>query len=539
MNDNTNKRSMNDSYEPTKDLRELLQKKGPEGVRKALESVEEWSADSGDENAGMEGVLPTVELPRPGRTLAVFAEEVGLHCGKGNVFSRLGRAVRLSEKGEIESLEPQHFRTWVEKWISLVKVRKDGDVRVEVPASMDIETSRAVVCSSQFVNGLRVINGVYASRLPVRRDSGRIELLRGGFDNERKVYTLDSAIGYREEMSLAEARQFMDGLLEEFPFSGERSIAVMIASMLTVFGALLLPEGSPFPCFVYQGNAEGSGKTTLALLACLIHGIAPVQPAPTSETEWAKCLLALALKGDPVAVFDNLRGHLSSGSLEAFITATVYTGRKLGASALVTAPANSVVMITANRLTVTPDMRRRALFVELFMKELHSEKRVFKRKLDPPAMLGLQPDLLAALWAVVKNWDDMGRPPASSINSSFPAWSEIVGGIVEAAGYACPTTKAELSDGGDTDTRDIEKLAEMMDADCRYKFPELVKLCGDSDLFERFTLDVDPLGAALTNRAKSGFAKVLKQFDQRVVAPGKTWVISGKGHKRHYAVVSA
>jgi hypothetical protein len=65
--------------------------------------------------------------------------------------------------------------------------------------------------------------------------------------------------------------------------------------------------------------------------------------------------------------------------------------------------AGAVVLLTGNQLTVSPDMRRRALMIELFMQELRAEDRQFRRILDETAMLEMQPRLLAALWALVRS----------------------------------------------------------------------------------------------------------------------------------------
>jgi hypothetical protein len=239
------------------------------------------------------------------------------------------------------------------------------------------------------------------------------------------------------------------------------------------------------------------------------------------------------MSGQRLAILDNVRGHLNSPSLEAYLSATHYGDRILGISKEFEGEADAVILITGNRLSLTPDMRRRSIFVELFMSELRAEDRTFKRRLDPPAILEMQGRLLAALWSLVKGWDEAGRPKGSHGNASFPRWADTIGGIVEAAGYASPATAPDLEDGGDSDTRDIAKLGEAMDPDERMKFAEVVDLCAELGLFERFTSDQDDDGT-LSRRAKRGFANVLKTYHGRTVAAGRMFKIDGKGHSRRY-----
>ena len=361
-----------------------------------------------------------------------------------------------------------------------------------------------------------------------------LELLPHGFDSESLTLTDPNGCRYALDLDPDAGCSIIEDTLAEFPFPDARSKAAAIAAMLTVFAGGILPDGSTAPCFVYLANAEGSGKTTLATLAGIPYGALAAKPAPTSEAEWAKRLLALVMSGQRLVILDNLRGHLNSPSLEAYLTATHYGDRILGVSKEFEGEADAVILITGNRLSLTPDMRRRSIFIELFMSELRAEDRSFKRRLDSPAIMDIQPDLLAALWALVRKWDEAGRPGTARINASFPRWSEIIGGIVECAGFECPTAPAEIEDGGDTDTRDIAALGDAMETGERLTFAELAEKCTELGLFERFTGDRD--GEELSRKAKSAFPKALKPYSGRTIAPGKTFVVDGKGHSRRYEV---
>src|SRR5207244_12582571 len=107
---------------------------------------------------------------------------------------------------------------------------------------------------------------------------------------------------------------------------------------------------------------------------------------------------------------------------------------------------------------------RRSLFVELFMKEERAEDRKFQRILDDAALLSARSDILGALLALVREWDVAGRPKPSRTHSSFPRWAEIIGGIVEFAGYGCPLETAEIQSATDIDGADMRELVKLMDS---------------------------------------------------------------------------
>ncbi|MEI6656630.1 MAG: BT4734/BF3469 family protein, partial [Verrucomicrobiota bacterium] len=480
---------------------------------------------------------PAIELPCPGRPLSDFAGHVGRLLAGAGVYSRSGLAftVDLATK-QLVAVDPQWLRTWAEGEVSLFKQAKTAaGLSLTLRHSMSLDVARALVVSPQFLAPLPEIKRFAPVRMPVMRADGRIELLPVGFDAETLTLTDPNGCEYHTGFAPGDGAKAIRGALAEFPFADERSRAAAVAAMLTIYAGGLLPTASTNPAFIYLANAEGSGKTTLAQLAGIPYGVCEAESKPASEEEWQKALLALVMGGGRLLLLDNLKGHLNSPSFEAYLTATKFSGRILGVNKKFSGDADAVVLLTGNRLTVSPDLRRRCIFVELFMQELRAEDRVFKRRLDAPAILELQPAILAALWCMVRGWDAAGRPPASKINSSVPRWSETIAGIVEWAGFACPSVPAELEDGGDTDTRDIAKLGAEMQPGIEMKFADLCALCESAGLFERFTDNVTADGPDGL-KARREMSVTLKSFGGRMIAPGRRFTIEGKGHQRRYVI---
>src|SRR5207248_2440723 len=101
--------------------------------------------------------------------------------------------------------------------------------------------------------------------------------------------------------------------------------------------------------------------------------------------------------------------HIDSPPLEAFVTSTMWSGRILGVSKSFCGENNVTVFISGNSCTYSSDLRRRALVAELFMKEERAEDRKFAQTLDDRTLLDSRPIILAALWALVREWDVAGR----------------------------------------------------------------------------------------------------------------------------------
>jgi hypothetical protein len=296
--------------------------------------------------------------------------------------------------------------------------------------------------------------------------------------------------------------------------------------MMTIFGRGLLPHDALRPCFVYLANCEGAGKTLLVKTAVVpVLGQAPVGIVPKDEDELRKAIAATVREARSVLFLDNVKGHLSSEALESLLSAQTFSGRVLGVSETFTAPNLATVFVTGNGCTVSPDLRRRSLFCELFIEAERPEDRKFTRMLEVGELLQERERILSALWSLVQSWDLAGRPGPSKTSSSFPHWAAIVGGIVEHSGFGCPLDAPNIT-AGDVDGRDMHKLAELMVG--QLTFDELVGISREHGLFSSIVSD-----EALDRRDKSRLGRLFSRFDRRLLGKHR-FVITGAGHGRRY-----
>jgi hypothetical protein len=274
---------------------------------------------------------------------------------------------------------------------------------------------------------------------------------------------------------------------------------------MTPFCFQLFPEKAKRPGFAASANAEGAGKTLLLSIGMVGKlGYVPVGTAPDQEEEMRKVLDAAVHFGVPILFFDNLKGHLSSGQLEGFITASKRQYRLLGTTNSYEAENISTVYVTANFATYSSDLRRRLLSVELILEQARAEERVIENYLDEERLIAMRPELLSIFWAFVKEWDKNGQPAGSASIPSFEDWARIVGGIIENAGFISPCQLASMRTGGDTDTRDMEKLVQEMNPSGQYRFTDLVSFARDHHLFSRLI----PEGGSMERKQSSTLGRL-------------------------------
>jgi hypothetical protein len=494
------------------------------------------SAATRDElNAALDDPRPKVRLSGDNWLLSETAATLSRHLADKSLFVRNGEIV-LFDGNELRSVGPQTFRTLVEKHVVCYRHRTFNNASYEINVTMRDDEARGIIASPQFSEGLRSLNRLNLSRLPVLRDDGTLELLPYGYDPASKTLTLTSTT-YSEDMPLAVAIETVNDLLSEFCFAdGERSKAVAIAALIGLYTAQLLPEGTLRPCFIVTKNAEGAGASTLVSCAVVpVTGRLATSVKSDNDEETRKALSTAVREARVVMLFDNQKSRLSSAALEAFISSTTWSDRLLGVNQTFTGPNIATVFVTANGCTVSPDMRRRSLVIELHLEAERAEDRKFRRPLEMPTLLALRPNILAACWALVRNWHAQGRPSPSRSHSAFPTWAQVIGGIVQAAGFACPLDTANVAVAADEDGEAMRRLVEVMQSGRPYTFAEIAQLCQSNGCWDGL---VGEAGAELKNGGRVLLAHLLSRFADRLVKHCR-FLIEGKGHKRRYRIEPA
>jgi hypothetical protein len=498
------------------------------------------------EDAAYDGIKPLettkdgrilVHLACDNRLLSEFALDLGRALAETELYNRNSLPFVVNPANRILKLmTPESFRTWSEQHAVCFQWKSpDEGPPQRVKKTMSVTEAATVLTSGQFLNQLRPIRKLNQVQLPFLRKSGAIELLPVGFDAESQTYTFETMLDYQQSMSLPEAKTVIDSLFSEFCFPDDngRSLAVAVAGIMTLYAHGLLPQTALVPCFIVMANAEGAGKTLLVkVLVVPVYGNFIAGTKPTNEEELRKFLTAAVMEARPYVCFDNVKEHLDSGSLEAFLTTSIWSDRILGSSKNFSGEKNTVVFATGNACTVSPDMRRRSLFVQLFMKEERAEARQFKRPLDVPYLLERRSEILNALWVMVHSWNTAGRPAASKTHSSFPEWAKTIAAIVEHAGYTSPVATPDIDCTADRDGADIRKLVDGLKADSpsqTFTFTELVVYARQAGAFE----SIIGTEGELDRKQNTIFGRALKRYDHRFVGDF-VFIVDGQGHSRKY-----
>ena len=494
--------------------------------------------------------------------ISTMAREIGGILAQNGVFVRQRTAMTISPEGRLVEMSARRFRTYCEDHLVTFKWEMPKpNVFEKKPQTITVEAAATILESDQFVSRQRELLRVATVRQPVRRRDGRIELLPYGYDPESQTLTQNSGIEFALDMPLDEARTVLRELLKEFPFGDRkdngqsRNEAIVIAGMLAMFAAALLRPTARRLNFMFSSNSVGSGKTLLSQMAIITTlGTCDVQPLPENQEDWRKILDTESLAGSSYILFDDCNGFLKSPTLNAFLTAATWTGRKMNTQQKFAVPKLATVFLTGNNLEVTPDVARRFLHCRMLTDEADPQARKIEKVfsdewLEKPEV---RSQLLACLWSIVRSWDEAGRPGPNRIVRGYEPWCAVYGGMVQHAGFGDPMEPLPVEESGNSELADmmalVAQLAKGVDDDQEFSFQDVVEAAVEVNAFtwllegkeERDGKD-GPKRFVLTARANSKFGRLLaeqyggKKFrlpSGRVVRWGQT----GKNRQRLYTL---
>ena len=419
----------------------------------------------GGATAPRAGQQPRIQIPGRNRSISDFATELAQHVKYAEPYFTEGKMFARNENsGRYEEMTPAKFVTWIEEHVVCVEGQVNEDGEGGTARSINASIAQAVMASEQFRGSLPRVRQFHVVREPVFDKQGGLRLLPTGYDEQTGTLTLRGSLQYPLDMSLETARNTLNTLMSEFPFvNPEQGRAMQVAAMLTAYGMGLLSGTCVIPIFLYNSNDVGAGKGLLVSLA-----LAPVEGQVTntspvsSEAEMEKRLFATARAGDRFLVLDNMEVEVRSASLVMFTTSSVYEGRVLGTSKKEAIPKKTATYITGNNLVVNPDVRRRSLAIELFLRAIRPESRQIQIPLDLQGILAQRPQILAALYALIREWVAAKKPAPSRTHPSFVEWSNVIAGIVEHAGFGCPIPAVDHTNDIDPRTADVERMVQRM-----------------------------------------------------------------------------
>jgi len=243
--------------------------------------------------------------------------------------------MRQANSPTIAFLPEIGLRTKLSAICKFTENTEDGPRAVRVPQWL----TKAIHQLGEW-HGVRRLESVVT--YPVIRADGSI-IENRGYDPKSGLFIdiEDGEIDVPKTITQADAVKAVETLRDlvcDFPFEAPEHFSSWLSLILTIISRFAFD--GPAPLFVIDANTRGSGKTLLAELASIIvtgQDFARMT-SPRDDEEIRKRITAIALRGDPVVLIDNVAGDLGSPSFDSALTSTSWSDRVLGQSEMTTLP---------------------------------------------------------------------------------------------------------------------------------------------------------------------------------------------------------
>lgn len=432
-----------------------------------------------------------IRLPKSGKLISKFCVEAGdILKNKKIIFFRQ-ESRDLVEVGSFQDekgkeiyqsfipLKSSRFITLLEKFIKpgydlLIKDKENQEGKmIFKEKSMTNELAKTILDSPFFQNKMPNIKRIFPIPLPIMYE-GKLTFPNKGFDIRFNSWLpLDSPEIEEPKMKLQEAKEVIHKIYGEFCFKENQDYANAIAALITPFCRGLFSNFNiRTPIIFYKGNRERVGKDCCAGVTGMVYEGNSLSEPPISSgdkgnanEELRKKLLSAMMAGRKRLHFANNKGKIDNSVFEAVTTETTWSDRVLGGNKLAEFSNEIDYSLSGNiNVTATPDFINRCIFVNFFLAMENANERVFKNPDLHNWVSKNRGKILSALYALVRNWINKGSPKGSLPFASFHEWAEIVGGIIETAGYKNPCKMSEelQISNSDTETDDMKQLFEFL-----------------------------------------------------------------------------
>jgi len=232
------------------------------------------------------------------------------------------------------------------------------------------------------------------------------------------------------------AADLLRKIVAEFPFVEDYHRANWFGALFTPAMRAVLPP--PYPQFIMDAPAPGSGKSYLASILRTVHGGVFRAGFPEDDAEFGKSVLGILMDTTaPVVTFDNVRGTVKSAKYEALLTSPEFNARILGANKDGRAPNDRLWTLTANNAAIDGDLARRSYWVTIDPRSPRPHERTgFKLNLKTwvPENRG---KILHAILTIARAWVLAGKPcAAGKRGDEYADWDAAMEGMLSWAKIA-------------------------------------------------------------------------------------------------------
>jgi hypothetical protein len=384
---------------------------------------------------GAASINDSVILPGSGVTIKATAEALFKHIGPSKtLFIRGGAVMSIVKKDGalgLEVLGPIAARSRFESYAKFLAYRAGrGGEPVLKPAIIPQDMAAALLESEEARTILPTITGLINCPVIVSTDGG-VQFVGQGYHPDTGLYITGGQMPLQVELS--DAVRGLQELVSEYVFQspGDRSRA--LASFITPALKLGGHLRCNVPADVAEADKSQSGKTYRQRLVAAVYNdkVSLVTHRTRGVGSVDESLNEQLIAGRPFIQLDNFRGKFDSQHIESLLTAErSFSARVPHSREVEIDPSRFFFMLSSNGVETTRDFANRASIVRIRKREGYTYKKYAEGDLLDHVR-ACQPNYLGAVFAIVREWIEQGRPRSGDTRHDFREWARSLDWIVQ------------------------------------------------------------------------------------------------------------
>ncbi len=336
---------------------------------------------------------------------------------RGDVLYKLVED-KKTQAYKLQEITPNQFADFIERHFSVVKYGNRSFLESNVKTSI---AKRVMACHEFLDKILEIELMTHAPALVVDYDNK----LHAVEDYHADSKTL-SAGKIKQDVELKYAVKLLKSLLSDYNFVAESDHSRAVAALLTpalVLGGLCKFR-VPFTTVLADQSQTGKGFFLKIVTALYNETASTVTQKNGGTGSIEESFSTALLDGRPFISLDNLRGSLDSAIMESCATEETVYARVPYAKAVEIDPRRRMILATSNGVKLTRDFANRCNIIRITKNNPDYQFRTFPEGniLDH---LKANTDLyMGAVFAIIKNWLECGRPCTNEGNHDFRNWAQ-------------------------------------------------------------------------------------------------------------------
>jgi hypothetical protein len=248
-----------------------------------------------------------------------------------------------------------------------------------------------------------------------------------------------------EPEDTAFAQEQIRDIFFDFPFTSEAELAHAVGLIVQPFARELIDGPTPLYLIEKPSPGTGAGLFSDVVTSTFLGRPAAVISEGRDEDEWRKRITSKLIQDNNIVLIDNVRRRLESSALSSALTCMDWEDRILGKTGMVRVPVRATWIATGNNPSLSNEIARRTIRIRLDSKLDGPWLRDGFRHPNLREYVAKERSKLAwCALVLIQDWIAKDRPAFSGKPlGSFEAWSNVIGGIVETAGFTAFLTNLE------------------------------------------------------------------------------------------------